>query len=269
MNELNNIWDKIRNSSTIEKIILLNTVLFLIVLLFKNIALNWLALSSDLSVLILKPWTLVTYSFVHFEFFHLLSNVLILFFIGNLFLTFFNKNQLIAVYIGGFLSAAFLFLVIAYIKNDNLTLIGASGAVTAVFVAIATKIPQYELKLRFIGFVKLWVLASIWVGLSLLQLTTLNYGGAIAHMGGALFGFLYVYINLNTKLLNKLVLFSFSKKSKIHLKKIHKSSINKRAKNSIDNERQLKIDLILDKISKSGYDSLSKEERDFLFKQGK
>lgn len=269
MNELNTIWNKIRNSSTIDKIILFNSVLFFLSLLLKNFALNWLALSSNLNVLILKPWTLATYSFVHFDFFHLLSNVLILYFIGNLFLTFFNKNQLITVYIGGLLSAAILFLTISFIKIDNLTLIGASGAVTAVFVAIATKIPHYELKLRFIGFVKLWVLALIWVGLSLLQLTTLNYGGAIAHMGGAIFGFLYVYLNLNTKIFNKLVLFSFKKKSKIHLKKVHKSSNNKRTNNTIDDERQLKIDLILDKISKSGYDSLSKEERDFLFKQEK
>lgn len=264
MNELNNIFSKIRTSSIIEKLILLNSLFFLIALLFKSTVLNWIALSSDLNLLILKPWTIASYSIVHLDFFHLLSNVLILYYIGNLFLTFFHKSQLLTVYIGGLVSGALLFLVIAFIKNDTLILIGASGAVTAVFVALATKIPHYELKLLLFGFVKLWVLAAIWVGLSLIQLTSMNYGGAIAHLGGALFGYLYIYLSLNN-----FTLFSFNKKSKHQFKKIHKSKVKKSNVNIVDDERQAKIDVILDKISNSGYDSLSKEEREFLFKQGR
>ncbi|MBS3993741.1 MAG: rhomboid family intramembrane serine protease [Bacteroidetes bacterium] len=264
MTTFKDIFNKFKNSSIIEQLIVLNTLFFLFSIVFKFFALNWLALSSNLDFFILKPWSLVTYAIVHIDFFHLLSNVLVLYFIGNLFLTFFNKHQLITVYIGGLISAAIVFLIVSYINSSNFLLIGASGAVSAIFIAIATKIPHYSIKLLLFGFVKLWVLTAIWIGISLFQLATHNYGGALAHIGGALFGFFYIYFNFN-----KFQLFSFKQKSSRQFKKVYKSSGQMKKNQLNGDERQATINKILDKISKSGYDSLSKEEREFLFKQGK
>ncbi|MDP2088410.1 MAG: rhomboid family intramembrane serine protease [Flavobacteriaceae bacterium] len=244
----------------------------MITLFAKSFFINWLALSTDYNLLFLKPWSLISYAFLHNNFFHLFSNLLILYYIGNLFNTFFNKKQLLYLYIYGVLSASLLFIIVGYFIDSNSVLVGASGAVTALFVAVATKIPHYKIRLILFGDVKLWVLAAIWVGLSFLQLTTNNFGGAVAHIGGALMGYLYVYFQLYHFDWNNFINFSSKKsvKKRTNLKTVHKMNTKKeRSINGVDQEKQTKIDTILDKISKSGYDSLTQEEKTFLFKQGK
>lgn len=269
---MNSIISTIKNSTVIEKLLILNSFIFLITLFAKSFFIHWFGLSTDFNTLFLKPWSLLSYAFLHNNFFHLFSNLLILYYIGDLFNTFFPKRQLLYLYVYGILSSSILFLIVGYFSNATSFLVGASGAVTALFVAVATKIPHYKIRLLLIGDVKLWVLASIWVGLSFLQLTSYNYGGAVAHIGGAIIGYFYVYFQLYRIDWNNFITFSSYKQAKknTNLKTIHRKNTKKeRFEKGVNQEKQTKIDTILDKISKSGYDSLTQEDKSFLFKQEK
>lgn len=277
MTIINDIKQAYYKANVVEKIIYVNVLLFLITVLFHIFMIRWFALPASFENFINKPWTLLSYSFIHQRLFHVLSNLLVLYYIGNLFLDFYNKKQFINFYfLGGFIGGS-VFLLFNYISNSyGAPLGGASAAVTTIFVAIATKIPRYALRLRFIGSVELWVMAAIWIVLSILQLATPDKGGAIAHLGGALFGFIYAkqldkgndlgkwfeaLLNYFTNLLKKPV-------KKSHLKTVYKSK-KSNSKTTVEKSKQRKIDDILDKISKSGYESLTQTEKDFLFRAGK
>ena len=156
-------------------------------------------------------------------------------------------------------------------------LVGSSAGIMAVLVGLATKIPTYEIRFNLIGGVKLWIIAAIYVGVSLVGLDGLNSGGNIAHLGGALLGFFYTKQlqggsdigRFFEKFLNSIVSVFQSKKQN-PLKTVHKKkNIKRKPTYKEQNVHQQKIDGILDKISKSGYESLTKEEKDFLFKAGK
>ncbi len=275
MNFLNDIKEAYFKANIVEKLIYINILLFLITALFSNFMLNWFALPTNLAEFISKPWTLLTYAFIHQRFFHVLSNVLVLYYIGNLFLDFHTKKQFLNFYFLGIFVGGIFFLLNYYLfeKSGN-PLGGASAAVTTIFVAIATKTPRYALRLRFIGSIELWVLAAIWVSLSILQLTNNDNGGAIAQVSGAAFGYLYTkqlsagndigkwFENIVDYFANL-----FNAKKKSNLKTVHKSK--RRSANKVTKTKQRKIDDILDKISKSGYNSLTQEEKDFLFRAGK
>jgi membrane associated rhomboid family serine protease len=276
LNFLNDIKQAYNNANVVEKIIYVNVFLFLITVIFHTFTIEWFALPTNLSEFLNKPWTLLSYAFIHERLFHILSNLLVLYYIGQLFLDFYTKKQFLNFYFLGIFVGGISFLLYYYISNKTgEPLGGASAAVSTIFVAIATKIPRYALRLRFIGSVELWVLAAIWVGLSVLQLASPNIGGAIAHLGGAFFGFVYA------KQLDKgndigkwfeaiLDYFTnlFQKKSKSPLKTVYKSETRTKP-TDVEKSRQRKIDDILDKISKSGYESLTKDEKDFLFRAGK
>lgn len=276
LNFINDIKQAYNNANIVEKIIYINVFLFLFTFIFNSFAIDWLTLPTNIGAFLHKPWTLITYAFIHERLFHILSNLMVLYYIGNLFLDFFTKKQFVNFYFLGAIIGGIVFLVNYYVTNNfGDPLGGASAAVTAIFVGVATKIPHYALRLRFIGSVELWVLAAIWVVLSILQLATLNNGAALAHLGGAIFGFVYAkqldkgndigkwfeaMINYFATLIKP--------KNKSNLKTVHKSKRRTNTKD-IEKTRQRKIDDILDKISKSGYESLTKEEKDFLFKAGK
>ena len=276
MNIINEIKQAYSKANITEKLVYINVFVFFVSLFAKDFIIEWLSVPTDISDFIVKPWTIITYAFIHNDIFHILANLLILYYIGNLFLSFFNKKQFVNFYFIGALFGASIFILYNYITQKNgLPLGGASAAVTAIFVGVATKVPQYELRLRLFGSVKLWVLAAIWVGLSLLQLASNNIGGPIAHLTGAAFGYLYATQLSKGNDIGKwfeTLLNTFSnlfKGSKTKpLRTVHKSSTKKNV-NSITNANQRKINDILDKISKSGYETLTKEEKDFLFKQGK
>ena len=276
LNILNDIKQAYQNANAVEKIIYINVLLFLITFIFNSFALEWLALPSNLNDFLHKPWTIITYAFVHERLFHILSNLLVLFYIGNLFLDFFTKKQFLNLYFSGAIFGGVVFLLNYYLSNKyGSPLGGASAAVTAIFVAIATKIPRYALQLRFIGSVELWVLAAIWVVLSILQLTTEENGAALAHLGGAVFGYIYaLQLNKGNDIgkwfegITDYFVNLTKPKSKSNLKTVYKSK-TKSNSDTVEKSRQRKIDDILDKISKSGYDSLTKEEKDFLFRAGK
>lgn len=226
------------------------------------------SLSSNLNALATQPWTIFSYAFIHVRFFHLLSNVIVLYYIGNIFLDFFTPIKFLIYYVLGALFGGVFF--IAYYKllgkTATFPLGGASAAVMAVIVGLATKIPHYSLKLRFIGSVELWVLAAIWVAISAFGAAGVNAGSGVAHLGGAFVGFvLTAYFKEATTLENML-----KRKPKTNpFQKVYKNQKTVKTKPSYAHKKhnQQKVDAILDKISKSGYDTLTKEEKDYLFNQ--
>lgn len=277
MSIINDIKQAFYKANIVEKIIYINVFLFLITVLFQNFVINWLALPAGFDDFISKPWTLISYAFIHQGLFHVLSNLLVLYYLGNLFLDFFTKKQLLNCYFSGAIFGGFIFLAYYYFinKTEAFPLAGASAAVTAIFIAVATRIPRYALQLRFIGSVELWVMAAIWVVLSILQIASPEKGSAIAHLSGAVFGFMYAKQLENGidigKWFESLVDFfanAFRTKKSGPLKTVYKSG-KKSTSEEVSKTKQRKINDILDKISKSGYESLSQEEKDFLFRSGK
>jgi len=276
---IDDIKHKFKNAEIVEKLIYVNIVLFLITVFANkddsNIIIEWFSLNPNIDIFLSKPWTIITYGFIHAGFIHLFSNLIVLFFIGNLFLEYFNTKQLFSFYIFGTLFGGILFLTgynyIPIFKNNTTPLVGASAGVLAIFIGIATYLPNYQLKIRFLGYIHLWKIALVFIILDIIQLSGMNAGGHFAHLGGALFGFLYVNaVKENKKSIFQSFIDLFKKKEKQHLKTVYNSGKKKNINNrsySTDNQEQ--VDIILDKISKSGYDTLTKEEKAFLFKQGK
>ena len=282
MSFVNNIKQRFESGNIVEKLIYINIFLFVLTLLisvfqslFKNDInwmVDWFSLDADIDSLFTKPWTIITYGFLHADFLHILFNLIALYFIGNLFIDYFTQKQLLTFYLLGTLFGGFLFLFsqnyFPLFQGTTAVLVGASAGISAIFIGIATYMPNYEIKIRFIGFVKLWILASIWIGLDILGLAGGNAGGHFAHLGGSLFGFLYVSKASNKEIaIFKNITNLFSRKKK-PLTTVYKSNNTKR-ESIKSNFTQKQIDEILDKISKSGYDTLTKAEKEFLFKQGK
>ncbi|QTE23472.1 rhomboid family intramembrane serine protease [Polaribacter cellanae] len=283
MSFINEIKSRYKGGNIVEKLIYINIAVFVITLLSKvffklyknntNYIMEWFSLRPYASELLVKPWSIISYGFLHDGFIHIIFNLIALYYIGNLFIQYFTQKQLLNFYILGTLFGGLLF-VLSYnyfplFEDRFVPLVGASAGISAIFIGIATYMPNYQLKIPLIGFIKVWHLAAIWVGFDVLGLIGNNAGGNFAHLGGSLFGFLYVY-KASNKELNLWGTFSswFEKKEK-PLKTVHKSGKKKQStvKNNTPNQQQ--IDAILDKISKSGYDTLTKSEKEFLFKQGK
>lgn len=246
---------------------------------------DWFSVSSQPQNLLWKPWSLITYAFLHSGFFHILFNMLVLHFSARIFLTFFTQKQLFGLYILAAIFSALMFI-LSYNTIPLLTslssskMVGASGSIMGILVATAVYAPYYQVRLMLIGTVKLWHIALVFIVLDLINVSVSNQGGHIAHLAGALFGYIFIKALQNDTDLSKIVssvieFFEnlFKPKTKAPFKKVHrnKTQPNKRkteAKKPKDVTQQ-QIDDILDKISKSGYDSLTKEEKEFLFKVGK
>lgn len=284
MSLLKNLQTKFKYANIVEKFISINVAVFALIFILNTLGFlfqstssiaNWFILPATFEGFITKPWTIITYGFVHVNFIHILMNLISLYFIGNLFVNYFTSKQFISFYILGTLFGGIIFLlsynIFPVFANDvsNSYLLGASAGVSAIFIGLATYIPNYQFKIPLIGFVKLWHLAVIWVALDVIQIPAGNAGGRLAHIGGALFGFFYVSqaSNTDTAIWSKIkTLFSIKSSP---LKTVYKSKKSTSKKQANTTYKQEKINQILDKISKSGYDTLSKEEKDFLFKQGK
>jgi len=278
MSILNDLQYELKKADPAEKLIYINVALFLATYLAKTFMLDWFTLPTDISEVVYKPWTIITYAFIHVNLFHILSNLMVLFYVGRIFLDFYTVKQFYNFFFLGVIFGGLSFLGLNYInQNSGAALGGASAGVLAIFVGVATKVPRYALRLRFIGSVELWVLAAIFVMLNVLQIKNVDNGGAIAHLGGALLGFVYARQLMKNNDIGKWFSNTIESISNLFytknnpLKTVYKSK-NKKATNTKKNTKpvdQQKIDLILDKISKSGYETLSKEEKDFLFKAGK
>lgn len=243
----------------------------------------WLAVPAYLPDLAIKPWTLITYMFTQENFFHLFFNMVVLYFGGQLLNEFAGSRKTLTVYITGGLAGA-AFYIIAYnifpVFRDSISYslaLGSSAAVLAILVAAASIRPDHQIVLFIFGNFKLKYIAIILVVMDVLSIQKGNAGGHIAHLGGALWGWLFVMISqlYNT---GRPAIFRNATFFRRRMKVSHKSKQNRTASsrpitdeeyNSERVERQRKIDRILDKISKSGYETLTKEEKDMLFNAGR
>lgn len=271
-----------KSGNVVEKLIYINVGVFILTLLISvfqglykgqlNFIMEWFSLNDDVSYLLTRPWSILSYGFLHGGFIHILMNMIVLYFIGNLFIEYFTQKQLLNFYVLGTLFGGIVFLFsqnyFPLFEGKSTILVGASAGISAIFVGITTYMPNYSIRLRFIGFVKLWYLAAFWIGLDVLGLIGNNAGGHFAHLGGALFGFLYVSKASNTEINIFDNIFSIFKGKEKPLKTVYKSKTRNNTTVQKDVNQQ-QIDAILDKISKSGYDTLTKDEKEFLFKQGK
>ncbi|MDG5491511.1 rhomboid family intramembrane serine protease [Psychroserpens sp. SPM9] len=249
---------------------------------FNNFVADWFALHSDFKEMVFKPWTFFSYFFLHFGFMHLFGNMIGLYFFGRVFLTFFNVKQFVSYYILGGLFAGLIFAisynVFPALVDQNTYLVGASASVFSVLFGATAKAPNYTFNLFGMLRIPLWVIAGLYTLLFLSSIPLGNTGGELAHLGGAFFGYFMTYQlekgrDISKSFQNLLDWFSQLFSSKTSLKTVHKSGKSKVAGHNKaefnEFNKQKKVDLILDKISKSGYESLTEEEKAFLFKAGK
>jgi membrane associated rhomboid family serine protease len=229
---------------------------------------EYFAFPASFSMFPYRFYTLITYQFFHHDFFHVLFNMLWLYWMGEIFISFLKPRQFHFVYLGGGIMGAIFFAAAYHIfpafsaNIESASIIGASAAVMAIVVATATLVPEYTMSLLFLGNVKLKYLALGYIVLSLIQIPTGNAGGSISHLGGAFFGFFYI------KLLKGGTDWSTIFKKKPNLKVVKNESYNKPGRPSFTVAQQ-EVDAILDKISKHGYDKLTKAEKETLFKASK
>jgi membrane associated rhomboid family serine protease len=244
----------------------------------------YVSISSKSIDLLWKPWSILSYAFFHGGIFHLVFNMLMLHFVGRLFITFFTQKQLLSVYIlGAIFSGAVFIIGYTFLPNLHListTMVGASGAIMALLFATMSYQPHMDVKLLGLWKLQLWKISFLIIIVDLIQLPMNNTGGHIAHIAGAIFGFIYIKLLQNgtdlstivTKIINFFTNLVGSKKSNT-FKKVHvnpkKPQVKRESKVVIKDKSQQQIDEILDKISQSGYDSLTAQEKEFLFKAGK
>lgn len=243
--------------------------------------LPYVSLSSSITDLAWKPWSPLSYMFFHAGIWHLIVNMLMLSFAGRLFLTFFTQKQLLGLYLLGGLFAGGIYilsyLLLPALSMMTVSLVGASASVMAILFATVTYSPTMELRLLLIGRVKLWHIAIVLLLIDLIQLPMSNTGGHLSHLGGALFGFLFIKAlqsgrDLASPVANLFEVFSADKKKKkTPFKKVYKNpNPQPSVSRTVTKDRtQQQIDEILDKISKSGYESLTKDEKEFLARGGK
>jgi membrane associated rhomboid family serine protease len=290
------IIDEIKNSfrkgSTLTQLIYINLAVFILVNLVEagfflannhsgfSVFLAQLAVPADLSILVRRPWTIITYMFTHKGFLHVLFNLLWLFWFGKVFLEYFDGRKLVGVYLLGGLAGAVLYIAafnLFPVFSQDLALsiaLGASASVTAISIAIAAYVPNYTWNLLFIGRVKIiWVAIAVFVLSSLIEFSE-NAGGKIAHMGGALFGYLYTVRYKQgkdmTRGINHLLEYLFGLfKPRPKIRVTHRKTETDLEYNRRKADEQKEVDRILDKIAKSGYSSLSAREKEILFRQSK
>ncbi len=274
-----------RGENALTQIIVANVIIFVVLnVLFaltgiEHIILPWLALIADGFFGLLKPWTYFTYQFLHGGFFHILFNMLWLYWIGRILTEYQGYKRFTTIYFLGGIAGGLMYEFIGFttgIVPNGTQLIGASGAVLAVIAATGTLLPNYTIRLFLIGPVPMKYLALGAIIITTLLDFNVNTGGKLAHLGGALFGYIYIKqlqrgkdIGIWFEALTQAFgnFFKRSPKLKVVSKKSVKTPPPKKEHASSDS--QARIDAILDKISQSGYDSLTKEERDFLFKASK
>lgn len=241
---------------------------------------SWIALSSDPQVFMFKPWTFLTYAFFHDGFLHLLFNMMVLNFASSLFLTYFTQKQYLGLYLLSALFAGVAFALSFYLSNIGGSIVGASAAIMAILVATTTYSPLMNVRLFLFGNVKLWHITAVIIILDLMQFRLGNMGGHISHLAGAFFGFVYIKLlqngtDLSTIVSKTLDFFAnlFKKSPTTPFTKVHKNYRKPTEKTTsrivTKDKTQQQIDEILDKIGQSGYDCLTKEEKEFLFKAGK
>ena len=293
MSIIEEIKHSFKNGTILTKLIYINLGVFILLHAFiailylfnaqdKSFAIiSWLAVPANPAILITRPWTILTYMFLHKDFFHILFNIMWLFWFGKIFLYYFDEKKLLSIYLLGGLSGAFLYIAsynifpVFKLQVPESMALGASAAVMAIVIAVASFAPTHVIQLMFIGPVKIIWIALISFILSSVVDFSANTGGKIAHMGGAIFGYIFSLQYKQgrdiTLWFSKSIsfLFTFFSMKRRKMKVTYKRTANDFEYNAMKLERQKEIDRILDKISHSGYESLNREEKEMLFKMGK
>ncbi|NCA86199.1 MAG: rhomboid family intramembrane serine protease [Clostridia bacterium] len=303
-NPLDDIKRFFKRSSVLRKLIVINIGVFILVSLVNlfywllqmpdhpegmssiSIAAYYLAVPANLSSLLMRPWTLLTYMFLHEGFFHIFFNLMVLYFGGRIFMEYMNDRKLLSTYLLGGLAGA-IFYIAAFnifpVFDETLqysVAMGASASVLAVLVAVSTFVPEYSVVLFLFGRVKLKYLALAVILIDLLSIQSGNAGGHIAHLGGAFWGFVYVTMlkkgndfSINFGTMNFKKFFKYFTKPAKQTTTGSPNDLNRPITDDEYNFRrkldQEQIDKILEKISRSGYSSLSKEEKAMLFQSSK
>lgn len=277
----------LQSNNAVRKIIMINVLVFVglmlptvvIFLLQLNPEpyqqlINYLKLPASFGRMILQPWSLFTYMFLHSGIFHILFNMLWLYWVGSILHEYLGNRKVYEAYFGGGLAGA-LVLIVSYhvfpVFNASLSnsyAVGASAGVLAIITATATLLPDYTMRLLFFGDVRLKYIALITVLLDILLIPQQNSGGHIAHIGGAAFGLFYIKATYRYGQLIPEKFYDFFKR-KSSIKVHYKADKPGRAPASSYKPSQDEVDRILDKISKTGYESLSQKEKDILFNASK
>lgn len=288
------IWSDIkasfREGSVITRLIYVNLAVFLIIRIIHLLLLLsgnrfpfilFFELPAGIGEFLKQPWTLVTYMFLHFDFLHILFNLLVLYWFGRIFLDYYDQNQLLGLYLLGgiaggltYMAAYNLLPVFSQVVNSSF-LLGASASIIAILIAAAFRDPNRDIYLFLIGRVPLKFLALFMIISYIIGISTSNAGGNLAHLGGALMGWAFYAFRKNGKDITSFIPFS---------EKLLKSVFKSRPKITIIHRRPPRDDFeynrqkaadhselnrILDKIGKEGYETLTKEEKETLFRHGK
>ncbi|HLO92171.1 MAG TPA: rhomboid family intramembrane serine protease [Lentimicrobium sp.] len=241
-----------------------------------------LALPANIEVFLSKPWTIISYMFLHFDFWHILFNMLWLYWFGVIFVEYLSQRQLLATYIFGGIAGGLLYILsynafpVFNLAKEQAIALGASASVLAIVVAIAVYVPNYTLNLFILGPVKIKYIALITILIDVLTISKGNAGGHIAHLGGAFWGFMYIKMLPHVDPSKLFSIFSNDSIKKFREARRHKfkvqygkTPVSDEDYNLQKKEKQQRIDKILDKISQSGYNSLTKEEKELLFSSSK
>jgi membrane associated rhomboid family serine protease len=289
---------KLQNGNPITRLIIINAAIFLLISIFRiltflsgesgillaieNFIKDNLSLGLSFNGLINKPWTIITYMFTHIAVMHIFWNMITLYWFGQILIQYTNKNKIVPLYLFGGISGALLTILLFTIVPIlhvylGAPIIGASAGVTAIIVATATLVPNVNMNMIFIGPVKLVYVALFVIFIDILNVASYdNIGGNISHLGGALIGYIFIVQYKKGRDMSKIVnrffdwvsgLFKSSPKSK--MKVAYKRGVSDEEYNYNKKREQENLDNILDKISRSGYESLTKNEKEILFKASK
>ena len=260
--------------SIVEKIILLNIIVYLLPFILKTLLflfnikglsfISWFTIDANISEFILKPWSLLTYGFIHGSLSHIFWNMIILYYFGNILQNIFGEKLILNLFLSGIVAGGLIYLIsynfFPVFKGVNSVMIGASAGVMSVLFFLAAYSPKYRIRIIFFD-VKILYIALFLFFYDIIQIPLNNSGGHIAHIGGGLWGYYYcIKYNNGSDLVNSIL---------SYFKKDNKRRLFTESNKQSNNFDQEKIDEILDKISDSGYDSLTKSEKEYLFKVGK
>ena len=259
------------------------SVIFTYILGISNIWISYIELPAFFQTLLRQPWSIITYMFMHHDFIHLIFNLLTLYWFGKIFTEYFSQKQLVGLYFLGGIGGA-LFYVLAYnfipVLKANIFfsyLIGASASVMAIIFALVKYIPNEEIHLALIGPVKLKYLGLAMLVLDIIGTTSVNAGGSISHIGGAITGYLFAASMIKsgkdiTDPINRIIssINEFFKRNKKPRFTVHTNTSKTDEEWNMENQNRKRenneeIDKILDKIRKSGYTNLTDEEKKKLF----
>lgn len=281
---MSTLWQDLRykmlqSGSKLNLLIGINVLVFLVINIpatilglmgndfLKEFTQSYMALPAYLPQLVTRLWTPITYMFMHDDVFHILFNMLWLFWMGQLFEEYLGKNRIVGMYFMGGLAGAALYILFFNVLPvfasalPYITVVGASASVMAIVIATATLLPDYTVYLMFLGPVKLKWLALIYVVIDFLSILGPNAGGEIAHLGGALLGFIYIKQLKSGHDWNRPVERVLNQRPRVTV-----ASKNRNHQPVSARPREEEIDRILDKISQSGYESLNKQEKETLFR---